>query len=39
MGQEALTRLGDYQCEGQMNIEEYLWNIGYYMPLPIGDEN
>lgn len=25
----------NYECEGQIDLEEYLWDSGYYMPLPI----
>lgn len=24
----------DYEVEGQMNVEEWLWSVGYYMNLP-----
>lgn len=27
--------LENYECEEQINIEEWLWDIEYYMPLPI----
>lgn len=29
--------LENYECEEQMDIEEWLWSIGYYMPLPINE--
>ena len=26
--------MDNYECENQMDIEEWLWDSGYYMPLP-----
>lgn len=29
----------NYECENQMSMEEWLWESGYYMPLPVEDQN
>ena len=35
MGEKELSKvLENYECEEQMNIEEWLWDIGYFLPLP-----
>ena len=31
---DMLRRLTNYECDGQITFEEYLWEIGYYMALP-----
>ena len=31
--------LGDYVCDGQMSLEDYLWESGYYMALPQGESS
>jgi len=28
----------DYEVEGQMNLDDCLWEMGYYMPLPEGED-
>lgn len=28
----------DYEYENQMDLEEYLWGIGYYLPVPVENE-
>ena len=30
--------MDNYECDNQMDIEEWLWDSGYYMPLPV-EEN
>lgn len=30
--------LDDYECEGQLSLEEFLWESGYYMALPEHEE-
>lgn len=30
--------LEHYECDDQIDIEEWLWSIGYYMQLPANEE-
>ena len=29
----------NYSCDGQMELEQWLWESGYYMALPVEDKN
>lgn len=31
--------LENYECENQITLEEYLWSVGHYMPLPVEEES
>lgn len=30
--------LEDYECDGQISLDQFLWDSGYYMSLPITEE-